>query len=318
MEDNGARGPRRRRIADLSIEKRQLLERLLAREDLQAASVGATAKREPALTLPPVRRAELSGHRQKLRAFYDDVSASLDAGPLQQHALFLNYGYAEVGPMRAAVAPVPARSLNRNGVRLVLEVIGDCDLTGRDILDVGCGRGGTMDVINQRANPRRVVGVDLSTRAIRFCRSRRLRKVSVLEADAEQLPFRQGEFDVVTNIESSHCYADLGAFYREVRRVLRTGGMFLYADLLPATEMSDWLERLCSSGFIREDVRDITAHVLRSCRETAAQHAGAFAEIPGSHDVPEFVGLPGSDVYREMDTGATTYQIWRLRKAAEA
>jgi len=311
MSRSGDHTPQQQRIAALSPDKHRLLQRWVARD--HAGTV--LAKRETAVTAESTRQhAEPSTHLQKVRTFYDDVSANLDASALGQYALFLNYGYADNASNDAAsVAP---RSLNGNCVRLVLEVIGACELADRDILDIGCGRGGTIDVISGRAKPRRIVGVDLSPRAIGFCRALRVPNACVLAADAARLPFSDAAFDTVVNIESSHCYDDLGAFYREVRRVLRVGGMFLYADLLPTSEMNEWLEQLCSSGFVREHARDITQNVLRSCRETAALHASAFADGASPRELPEFVGAPGSSTYREMETGATSYRIWRLRKCA--
>ena len=54
---------------------------------------------------------------------------------------------------------------------------------------------------------------------------------------------RTTAFDVVTNIESSHTYPNLRGFFTEVRRVLRSGGRFLYTDLLPAS--GGWRSARC-------------------------------------------------------------------------
>ena len=55
--------------------------------------------------------------------------------------------------------------------------------------------------------------------------------------DAERMPFPDASFDAVVNVESSHCYPSMPAFLSEVRRVLRPGGHFLYADLRPRTDL---------------------------------------------------------------------------------
>ena len=47
----------------------------------------------------------------------------------------------------------------------------------------------------------------------------------------EALSFEGASFDVVINVESSHCNENLPAFLREVRRVLRPEGCFGWVDI---------------------------------------------------------------------------------------
>jgi ubiquinone/menaquinone biosynthesis C-methylase UbiE len=55
--------------------------------------------------------------------------------------------------------------------------------------------------------------------------------LSFVTGDSEFLPFEDSSFDVVVNVESSHCYGSLDAFLMQVKRVLRKDGHFLYVDL---------------------------------------------------------------------------------------
>ena len=85
-----------------------------------------------------------------------------------------------------------------------------------------------------------VTGVDLSPEAIAFCRrTHRHPRVRFEVGDAEHVPVEDRAFDVVTNVESSHTYPNLRAFFAEVSRVLVSGGLFLYTDLLPVQR---WME----------------------------------------------------------------------------
>src|SRR4030042_1684299 len=81
---------------------------------------------------------------------------------------------------------------------------------------------------------------------------------------AESLPFEKDAFDVVINVESSHCYATLGNFLKEVHRVLRLNGYFLLADFRNKEQMDQLRRHLQGSGFqfLREEI--ITPHVLRA------------------------------------------------------
>src|SRR5262249_35087126 len=155
----------------------------------------ATASREPGGALPN-RTPELglaaadleSDPKDACRRMYDEVSRSLDAGPFGEFSYFLNYGYVpDLHPSHARAA-VPEHSLNRNSVRLVLELIGSCAVDGRRILDVGCGRGAIPHVLTSFFEPAGVVGLDLSPVAIAFCRrTHRDPRLRFAVGDAERL-----------------------------------------------------------------------------------------------------------------------------------
>jgi ubiquinone/menaquinone biosynthesis C-methylase UbiE len=196
----------------------------------------------------------------------------------------------------------------------VLEVIGDCDLSGRRVLDVGCGRGGTVSVITQYFEPGSVCGLDLAPAAIQFCRtSQRGAKVAFQVGDAEQLPFPDASFEVVTNIESSCIYPDIFAFYRQVFRVLAPGGDFLYTDAMPVGRFVECTRYLRQTGFAQELDRDITANVLASCDQIAGHRTQAYG---ARRDVAtdDFLGTPGSHFYDEMQRGGWAYRIHRWKK----
>ena len=197
----------------------------------------------------------------------------------------------------------------------MLELIGDCDLTDRAVLDVGCGRGGTISVLDTFFQPSALVGIDLSSRAIAFCHRNHLtRRTFYLEGDAEHIPFTAATFDVVTNVESSHNYPDIGSFYREVHRVLKPDGYFLYTDLIRRSVLNRNLALLADLGFRLELDRDITNNVLLSCDEIAVERQQVFGETHDEKTVRVILGVPGSEPYDDMRSGKSTYRIFRLRR----
>lgn len=253
--------------------------------------------------------------KEAIQRFYDAVNAQLDTGIAGEYALFLNYGYVADGRSERSIHQLPSRVLNRNGIQLVLEVVGDCELAGRRVLDVGCGRGGAIAVLHRFFSPGKIVGLDLSPGAIDFCRRvHNYAEVSFMCGDAEQLPFPARSFDSVINIESSHSYPDVAAFYAEVHRVLEPGGVFLYADTIPAGEVAARLELLSRQGFGIELARDITSNVVRSCEELADINAQAFTAGNASGVLDDFLAVPGSENYNRLRSGRLSYGIWRLRK----
>jgi ubiquinone/menaquinone biosynthesis C-methylase UbiE len=187
---------------------------------------------------------------------------------------------------------------------------------GRRVLDVGCGRGGTVYVIHKFFAAKHITGIDLSSTAISFCKNtHRYAQVSFLEADAEALPFKDDSFEVVTNVESSHSYPNIDRFYSEVFHVLTANGYFLYTDVLPMEHMKQCVACLEGIGFILEREQDITANVLLSCDEIARTRLQAFGHQRNARFVEEFLSLPGSEVYADMKEGRSVYKIFKLRKA---
>jgi SAM-dependent methyltransferase len=90
------------------------------------------------------------------------------------------------------------------------------------ILDVGCGTGANLLMLSQYGDAE---GVDVSEDALAFCRERGLENVKL--GAAEELPYDDGTFDLVTALDVVEHLDDDLAGLREMRRVLRPGGRVL-------------------------------------------------------------------------------------------
>src|SRR3954447_25681829 len=97
-------------------------------------------------------------------------------------------------------------------------------VTGRRprILDVGCGTGANLLMLSKYGDAE---GVDVSEDALAFCRERGLENVKL--GAAEELPYDDGTFDLVTALDVVEHLDDDLAGLREMRRVLRPGGRVL-------------------------------------------------------------------------------------------
>ena len=117
---------------------------------------------------------------------------------------------------------------------------------GERVLDLGCGFGRhAFEAYRRGAH---VVAVDRSADEVREVTAM-FRAMAAegeapsdtvaraVRADLLLLPFPDASFDVVINVESSHCYGHVDRFFAEVARVLRPGGWFLYTDFRGATDM---------------------------------------------------------------------------------
>jgi len=303
--------PLAERLAGLRPEQRKLMERLLIAKNPRCGAETEPLDDEALQSFRSAPARTKSGTRK----FYNAINRQLDATIFGGYSAFLNYGYVANASPQMSPVELPAQMLNRTSAKLVLELIGDCDLTGNRVLDVGCGRGGTLTVVNQFFRSAFRVGVDLSSAAIAFCRTvHRLPNTFFLEGDAEQLPFKGGAFDVVLNVESSHSYPEIQSFYSEVKRVLTPGGHFLYTDLFPPERFAAQEDELRRMGFVLEQERDITHNVLLSCRGTAGLRSRAFAGMEEQAVIGDFLSAPGSTVFQAMESGRAVYRILKLTR----
>ncbi|HSF31101.1 MAG TPA: methyltransferase domain-containing protein [Candidatus Tectomicrobia bacterium] len=308
------------RISALPPERRKLLESLMQAQATAQPGMPATPRPASPQESGPglnfeAESVEPEGVKSMYRQFYDGVTTQLDANVFGEFSYFLNYGYApDLSPQHAVVG-LPEHYLNRNSVKLVLEVIADCPIEGRRILDVGCGRGGAVHVLTHFFVPASVTGLDLSPAAIAFClRAHRGPRVTFELGDAEHLPFAKDSFDAVINVESSHTYPNIRSFYNEVWRVLAPGGYFLYTDVHPVAKWLECVAYLQLLGFLVEREVDITSNVLLSCDEIARTRVQAFSAANDPDLMKNFLAVPGSEVYDSMQQRLWTYNILKLRK----
>ncbi len=89
------------------------------------------------------------------------------------------------------------------------------------ILDVGCGTGANLEMLKNFGESE---GVDVSDEALEFCRGKGLK---VHKGLAEELPFEDESFEVVTALDVVEHLDDDVAGLKEMYRVLKKGGKTL-------------------------------------------------------------------------------------------
>lgn len=142
--------------------------------------------------------------------------------------LFMNYGYHDED---MKVDLDDHNDLNKYSIQLYHHLAIEADLKDKDIVEIGCGRGGGLSYITKTFKPKTACGIDLDKNAVKFCRSHYKQDgLSFRQGNAQDLDFEYNSCDVLINVESSHRYPDMSAFLSEVKRVLRPGGYFLLTD----------------------------------------------------------------------------------------
>lgn len=116
------------------------------------------------------------------------------------------------------------------------------------VLDVGCGSGWATRLMAEKAPNGRVVGIDIADEMISLSEetSTSFSNIEFQVASAEKLPFSDGEFSHAFSMESLYYYADMLAALREIKRVLKPGGLFVtVVDLFQENAPSgQWIEQL--------------------------------------------------------------------------
>ncbi len=239
-----------------------------------------------------------------------------DSGLIQ----LMNYGYASQDPSDFQIQ-LDERDKQefRFSWRLVYETVRSGHLADKDVLVVGCGRGGDAYFVKRYMRAKTVIGIDLSESGIALCK-RNYEGINGLifqVGDAEHLTFRNQQFNAVVNIESSHHYPSLRQFYREVYRVLKPGGVFLYADYFWDKNHKRYLEE---AGFRVLEEKDITQNIVLAAEEGYEMRKELLRKVVPEYflnEALELSGAKGTHTYWRFKKGKLPYKRFVLVRGTE-
>ena len=184
------------------------------------------------------------------------------------------------------------------------------------LLEVSCGRGGGLAAfVKEAPDEFDVTGLDVAPSAIAFCRRTygENEHRHFVAGSALSLPFPDAAFDVVLNVEASNDYGDRRQFFREVARVLKPDGIFLYTDSFRSARVDEVHRDLAEAG-LKAEFDDITKNVLEACRldtprrrEVLRRHAPLAGRLFFRRQLSNYAGLAGSRKYRAFAEGRRSY-----------
>lgn len=152
------------------------------------------------------------------------------------------------------------------------------------ILDVGCGPGAALIYLSQFGD---VIGVDKSEDALRLARKRG----KVKKGDIANLPFKDGEFDVVVCLDVLyHKWVNTKEAISEINRVLRKEGILLMRE--PAFNWFRSSEDVASATRHRFTTDELRKELKNNFKILKMTYANFFLfPVAFFKRLPEVIGL---------------------------
>ncbi len=162
-------------------------------------------------------------------------------------------------------------------------IVAKLDIRERwDILDLGCGTGILFDVLRRRIGKQgTLVGLDFSIEMAEIARRNfPFDNISVVDADASMLPFRDACFDMAIAFAAFPHFRDPEKALAEIHRVLKPHSAFHVIHLMSSREIADVHGRV--GGVVGKDIlptKEKMTRMLKSSRFghiTIEDHPGLY------------------------------------------
>ena len=148
------------------------------------------------------------------------------------------------------------------------------------ILDVGCGRGNSFELLDEYFNPDHISGIEVDESLLgdaqKQAEARRC-SVDLITGNAEAMPYPDQSFDMVFCHQSFHHIVQHEKAMQEFYRVLKPGGILLFAES-------------CKKFIHSFSIRLLFRHPM-DVQKTAAQYINLIKKT-GFEVTPEAVSKP--------------------------
>ena len=266
----------------------------------------------PARAFYTVMRLAPSGMRMRMwRGLYQRMARSQK----DPNFRFMNYGFTDGSELKLSEGDEPDRLF----IQLYNMNIRDVEMEGKEVLEIGSGRGGGASWIARTYKPKSLLAVDYSAEAVALSQGwfTDQDNLEFKEGNAQDLPLPDESFDIAYNVESSHCYSNISDFLSEVFRVLRPGGRFCWTDMRDTRTMEKMHDQFLMTGFSIDSRSDVTKNVVDALdlidegrREMIRQSAPSSLR----KSFETFGGVPGTPVYEALKSGKIQYFRYLLSK----
>lgn len=112
------------------------------------------------------------------------------------------------------------------------------DVKNKTILDIGCGFGDHAQRLIAKG-ARKILGIDASSQLISLAKSKKIPRTEFMVCDMDKkLPLKDKTFDIVYSSLAIHYSKNINKLFREINRVLRDNGLFLFSTGHPIFNMT--------------------------------------------------------------------------------
>ena len=155
--------------------------------------------------------------------------------------------------------------LSPGGAVEVFDIMAGLSISGRDVLDLGCGIGGAAVLLAAELGAGRVVGIDVEPDSLRRAAglvdaAGLADRISLELVKPGPLPLPDGAVDAIFTKDVICHVPDKPALFAEAYRILRPGGVLACGDWVEGEAASeprdgqpaydDWTARLAASGLV--------------------------------------------------------------------
>lgn len=191
-------------------------------------------------------------------------------------------------------------------------------MEGKEVLEVGSGRGGGASYLAKTFNPAMYTGMDLAQGAVDLANKTYSQpNLKFIQGSAESIPLPDNSIDIVMNVESCHSYGSVPKFLSEVKRVLKPDGFLLLVDFRNTQEnMAIFKKELGDSGLTCLEEEDISPNVIRAIEGENDQKTARIRDlVPPKYQklFAQFAGVVGSPFHQTLKEGTRTYRRFVLQ-----
>ena len=115
------------------------------------------------------------------------------------------------------------------------------------VIDIGCGIGGSLRLVNERLADSRLVGVNIDPRQLTVCQTHTAtcgNQFDWLQCDAGAVPLEDHSADRILSLEAMFHFPSRQVFLSETARLLRPHGLLVCSDIVFGNPRNDQVARL--------------------------------------------------------------------------
>ena len=140
----------------------------------------------------------------------------------------------------------------------------------KDVLDIACGPGDFLYYLSNLNRNINLTGTDIAPGMVQHASQKLFGKAKILESNAENQPFSESSFDVITIMIAFHHFPKKLEVLQNIKKLLRPNGVLIIADVVAR---SDFQKKFWNIAEKVTSVRGYVGHYTESDIKEFAEKA---------------------------------------------